>query len=294
MIAESDLINPPINLKANPNQRVALIIQYLGTNFYGWQRQPNHPSIQQTIEDILTGLCGHKVTLHGAGRTDTGVHAYAQVAHFDTNSPIPASKWAKVLNSNLPSEILICESAPVNLSWHARFSAAWRRYRYMIFNHPLRNLFIQHQSWHYYLDTLNSELMQQALTPMLGNHDFTALQRTGSKRGHGWLTVKDAICWRDRDCVYVEMRASGFLYGMMRLLIGLLVEVGRSRLAVDEFTNIWQKRRRCDVRYAAPPQGLCLLDIGYNENPFVTDFFKFPNFASPNFSSHICSSSVNL
>jgi tRNA pseudouridine38-40 synthase len=275
MSVEPTPANPPVS------QRVALIIQYLGANFYGWQRQANKPSVQQTIEDTLTKLCGHKVTLHGAGRTDTGVHACAQVAHFDTTSPIPASKWAKVLNSNLSTGILVCESAPVSLDWHARFSASWRRYRYIIFNAQLPNLFIQHQSWHYYLDTLNQDLMQQALTPMLGNHDFSALQRAGSKRAHGWLTVKDAMCWREGDCVYVEMRASGFLYGMMRLLLGLLVEVGRSRLSVAEFTNIWQQRRRCDVKYAAPPHGLCLLDVGYNNYPFATDVFKFPNCSSP-------------
>jgi len=270
-------------------QRVALIIQYLGANFHGWQRQSNKPSVQQAIEDILTKLCNHNVVLHGAGRTDTGVHACAQVAHFDTDSPIPAHRWAKVLNANLPPEILVCESAPVNSDWHARFSAAWRRYRYTIFNTNLPNLFIQHQSWHYYLAGLNQELMQQALTPMLGNHDFSALQRSGSKRAHGWLTVKDALCWREQDCVYVEMRASGFLYGFMRLLVGLLVEVGRSRLSVAEFTNIWQQRRRCDVRYAAPPHGLCLLDIGYNENPFGAANFFNANSFHPS-----CSSSVNL
>lgn len=265
-----------------PIQRVALIIQYLGASFHGWQRQANKPSVQQTIEDTLTQLCHHKVVLHGAGRTDTGVHAAAQVAHFETNSPIPAHRWAKVLNANLPSEILVCESAPVSSNWHARFSAIWRRYRYIIFNAQLPNLFIQHQSWHYYFDRLNQDLMQQALTPMLGNHDFSALQRSGSKRAHGWITVKDALCWRQEDCVYVEVRASGFLYGMIRLLVGLLVEVGRSRLSVVEFTNIWQERRRCDVKYAAPPQGLCLLDIGYNDNPFLTaDFLKFPNCSSP-------------
>ncbi len=273
------MIAEPLSL---PTQRVALTIQYLGKNFHGWQRQANKPSIQQTIEDILMSLCHHKVTLHGAGRTDTGVHAYAQVAHFDTTSPIPATRWAKVLNSSLPSEILVSESAPVSPDWHARFSAAWRRYRYTIFNAPIPNLFIQHQSWHYYLAVLNQDLMQQALSPMLGNHDFSALQRTGSKRAHGWITVQDALCWREGDYVYIEMKSSGFLYGMMRLLVGLLVEVGRSRLSVTEFTNIWQQRRRCDVRYAAPPHGLCLLDIGYNDNPFVTaDFFKFPNCSSP-------------
>lgn len=265
----------------HPTQRVALLIQYLGTNFYGWQRQAGDRSIQQTIEDILTQVCGHPVVLHGAGRTDTGVHAAGQVAHFDTTSPIPAARWAKVLNSNLPSDILICESVAVSQGWHARFSAIWRRYRYMILNHALPNLFIQHHSWHYYLGVLDQDLIQAAMTPMLGNHDFSALQRAGSKRGHGWLTVLQTQCWREQNFVYVEVKASGFLYGMIRLLVGLLVEVGRSKLSVEEFTQIWQQRRRHDVKYAAPPHGLCLLDVGYNDHPFIT---KFP----------ICLSPVNL
>ncbi len=249
-------------------KRIALVIHYLGTNFHGWQRQSNGSSVQQIIEDILTKVCGHSVVIHGAGRTDTGVHASGQVAHFETDSPVPPEKWSKVLNSYLPCDILIRESAAVSSEWHARFSACWRRYRYTIFNATVPNLFIQHHSWHVYLDRLDHDAMQQALMPMVGHQQLTALQRAGSKRAHAWLTVIDAACWRDQDFVYVEMRASGFLYGMMRLLVGTLVEIGRSRLSVAEFTNIWQQQRRCDVRYAAPPHGLCLLDVGYNENPF--------------------------
>jgi tRNA pseudouridine38-40 synthase len=253
---------------ALPLRRIALVIHYLGTNFHGWQRQANGTSVQAAIEDALTKICGHLVVIHGAGRTDTGVHACGQVAHFETDSPVPPEKWAKLLNSYLPSDILIQESAAVNFDWHARFSACWRRYRYTIFNTSLPNLFIQHTSWHYYLHRLNQTVMQEALAPMLGKQELAALQRAGSKRPHAWLTVLDALCWRERDFVYIEVRASGFLYGMMRLLVGTLVEVGRSRLTVAEFTDIWQQQRRCDIRYAAPPHGLCLLDVGYNQNPF--------------------------
>lgn len=251
-----------------PLQRVALVIQYLGTNFHGWQRQANHASIQQTIEDILTRVCGHKVVLHGAGRTDTGVHAAAQVAHFDTTSPVPPRRWAKVLNTYLPPDILIRESALVTSDWHARFSACWRRYCYTIFTAAIPNLFVRDYSWHYYLNPLDQNLMQSALGLMLGKQNLAALQRAGSKRPHAWLTVQEATCWRQGDFVYVEMQASGFLYGMMRLLVGLLVDVGRSHLSVLEFTDIWQQQRREAVRYAAPPQGLCLMSVGYTDDPF--------------------------
>jgi tRNA pseudouridine38-40 synthase len=252
-----------------PMQRIALKIQYLGNGYYGWQRQANHASVQQTIEDTLTRLCGHNVIIHAAGRTDTGVHAAAQVAHFDTNSPIPATKWAKVLSAHLPSNILVRESVAVEISWHARFSASWRRYRYAIYTAKLPNLFIQDYSWHFYRDRLDRELIQQALTPMLGEQDLAAFQRAGSKRSHARLNLHEAICWRDRDFIYIEVQASGFLYGMMRLLVGTLVEVGRSRLSVAEFTKIWQEQQRSAIKYAAPPHGLCLLRIGYPENPFA-------------------------
>jgi len=249
-------------------QRVALVIQYLGGQFHGWQRQANSPSVQQTIEDLLTQICRHKVVIHGAGRTDTGVHAAAQVAHFETDSPVPPAHWAKVLNAYLPKDVLIRESVAVPQDWHARFSATWRRYRYTIFTATTPNLFVRDYSWHYYLNRLDQDLMQTALMPMLGKQNLAALQRAGSKRPHAWLTVQEGLCWREADFVYVEMQASGFLYGMMRLLVGLLVEVGRSRLTVAEFTDIWQHQRRQDVRYAAPPQGLCLLGIGYDYQPF--------------------------
>jgi tRNA pseudouridine38-40 synthase len=249
--------------------RVALLIQYLGTRFYGWQRQPNHLSVQQVIEDTLTKICGKQVTIHGAGRTDTGVHGAAQVAHFDTDSIIPADRWAKVLNTYLPKDISIQASVEVTNGWHARFSAIARRYRYTIYTHALPNLFVRDFSWHFYHELLNLTMMQDALDPLIGEQNLAALQKAGSSRPHALVDVRELKCWRDGDFIYVEVEASGFLYGMMRLLVGTLVEVGRSRLTVTEFTRIWQQQRRQDIRYAAPPQGLCLLGIKYSVDPFA-------------------------
>jgi tRNA pseudouridine38-40 synthase len=250
-------------------RRVALVIQYLGTHFYGWQRQPNHPSVQQTIEEAIAKVCGKVTVLHGAGRTDTGVHAAALVAHFDTSSLIPPHRWAKVLNAYLPEGILICGSTEVAGDWHARFSATWRRYRYTIYTAAIPNLFVKQFSWHYYHDRLNEQLIHQALQPMLGEQDMAAFQRAGSSRPHSRLDLQEAICWRDRDFVHVEVQASGFLYGMIRLLVGQLVDVGCQRLSIEAFTSRWQEKRRIEVKYAAPPQGLCLLAIGYADNPFA-------------------------
>jgi len=255
--------------KSSSPRRVALAIQYLGTHYYGWQRQPNHRSVQQTIEEVISEICVKPTVLHSAGRTDTGVHASAQVAHFDTSSMIPPHKWEKVINSYLPDDILICRSTEVASDWHARFSATWRRYRYTIYTATSPNLFVSRFSWHYYHDRLNESLIHQALQPMLGNQDMAAFQRAGSSRPHSRLELQEALCWRDGDFVHIEVQASGFLYGMIRLLVGQLVDVGRSSLAIADFTDIWKQQRRTEVKYAAPPQGLCLLSIGYADNPFV-------------------------
>jgi tRNA pseudouridine38-40 synthase len=254
--------------------RVALLIQYLGTRFYGWQRQPNHPSVQQVIEDTLTKICGNQIVIHGAGRTDTGVHGAAQVAHFDTTSIIPAERWAKVLNTYLPKDISIQASVEVDNGWHARFSAIARRYRYTIYTHALPNLFVRDFSWHFYHQPLSLTMMQAALDPLIGEQNLAALQKAGSSRSHALVDVREVKCWRDSDFIYVEVEASGFLYGMMRLLVGTLVEVGRSRLEVAEFTQIWQQQRRHDIRYAAPPQGLSLLEIKYPDDPFANSFIN--------------------
>ena len=253
---------------SNGMQRIALVIQYLGDRFHGWQRQPRYCTIQEEIETVLESVLGHPITLHGSGRTDAGVHAAAQVAHFDAPVAIPPHRWTDILNHRLPSGILIRASAAVATDWHARFSAAWRRYRYTIYTDCRPNLFVETLSWHYYFDTLDESLMQTALDPMIGHHHLAAFHRAGSSRAHSWVDIHAAECVRHGNFIQIEIQASGFLYGMMRLLIGLLVEVGRGWRSPSDFTEIWQNQRRDLVKYAAPPHGLCLLRVGYPDFPF--------------------------
>ncbi|BAS55918.1 tRNA pseudouridine synthase A [Leptolyngbya boryana NIES-2135] len=254
-------------------QRIALLIQYLGTRFYGWQRQPNHRSVQEEIETAIASVVGYPVVIHAAGRTDTGVHAAAQVAHFDVMTLIPAHRWADVINARLPDDVLIRASAQVPADWHARFSASWRRYRYTIYTEARPNLFARSLSWHYYHAPLDESKMQQALAPMIGRHHMSAFQRANSSRPHAWVDLQFAECVRQDSFLYIEVQASGFLYGMMRLLVGLLVEVGRGDRSVESFTQLWQNERRHEVRYAAPPQGLCLLRVGYPDMPFPPELW---------------------
>lgn len=251
-----------------PAQRVALVIQYLGTHFHGWQRQPQQRTVQEEIETALEAVLEQPVRIHAAGRTDSGVHAAAQVAHFDAPIHIPASRWASILNARLAGDVLIRASSIVSPTWHARFSALWRRYRYTLYTDPRPNLFIRPFAWHYYYEPLDEALMQDALSPLVGRHHLAAFHRAGSDRPHSWVDVQAAECRRDGSLVYIEVQASGFLYGMMRLLIGMLVQVGRGLRSPLSFTEVWENEHREQVKYAAPAQGLCLLRVGYPEFPF--------------------------
>lgn len=252
-------------------QRIAMVIQYLGTAFHGWQRQPAQRTVQEELEAALTSVLGYPTNICGAGRTDTGVHAAAQVAHFDACSLIPSQRWAQVLNTRLPEDILVRASTSVSSSWHAQFSAIWRRYRYTVYTDTRPNLFVRPFSWHYYHDVLDVESMKQALQPLLGRHHLSAFHRAGSGRAHSWVEVQDVQCERQGPFIHIEVQASGFLYGMMRLVVGLLVEVGRGWRSPAEFTELWQQERRDLVKYSAPAKGLCLLRVGYPESCFPLD-----------------------
>jgi tRNA pseudouridine38-40 synthase len=270
-------------LETNNQSRVALVIQYLGTHFYGWQRQPYHRSVQEEIEKVLSTVEHRPVTLHAAGRTDTGVHAAAQIAHFNATSPIPAHRWAAILNSRLPEDILIRASAAVDPNWHARFSASWRRYRYTIYTDACPNLFVRPFCWHYYHAPLDESLIQAALTPLIGKHHLAAFHRANSGRSHSWVDVQAAQCYRNDSFIHIEIQANGFLYGMVRLLVGMLVQVGKGELHPSHFTDLWVEQRREEVKYSAPAKGLCLLRVGYPDSPFPPEiwFDTQPKFLLP-------------
>lgn len=252
---------------------MALVIQYLGTHFHGWQRQVKQRTVQEEIEHAIAQVLQFHVTLHGAGRTDAGVHAAAQVAHFDQTSPIPPERWATILNARLPEDIIIRASAKVSPRWHARFSARWRRYRYTIYTDSQPNLFVKPYSWHYYYVPLQESLMQEAVKPLIGKHHLAAFHRAQSSRNHSWVEVQAFDCYRRGPFVHFEIQANGFLYGMVRLLVGMLVEVGSGKRSLSNFQDIWVNQKREEVKYAAPAKGLCLLRVGYPEFPFPEDLW---------------------
>ena len=264
-------------------RRIALCLQYDGGHFCGWQRQPGQISVQETLDGAISALdpppSGSPLTAAlpsgqipcrstAAGRTDAGVHAAAQVVHFDCHGPIPAERWAAALNGRLPASIRVRAGAAVRPDWHACFSAQYRRYRYTIYNGRRPNLFLAPYSWHRYQRRLQEQRMLELLQELLGHHDFAAFQRAGSKRAHSCTTVQAVELSRDGDLLNLEIQATGFLYGMVRLLVGQLVAVGEGRLEPAHFRRRWQQQLRQEVKEAAPPQGLCLLRVGYGEPVF--------------------------
>ncbi|MEN9202824.1 MAG: tRNA pseudouridine(38-40) synthase TruA [Thermostichus sp. DG_1_6_bins_120] len=259
--------------------RIALRVQYLGSSFHGWQRQVAHRTVQGVLEEAIASRAGHEVTVHGAGRTDAGVHAAGQVAHFDTTSTIRPGDWSRILNACLPDDVVVLASVQVSDTWHARFSAIWRRYRYLILNREQPDVFWRLFSWHVRWP-LQVERMSEALNSLLGEHSLEAFRCTGSQRAHSLVQVQEVLCQRLGEMISIEVQASGFLYRMMRLLVGSLQVVGRGELSPQEFVRLWQHNdwRLMRTRYSAPPQGLCLTDVGYVTDPFGQLFAHSPPF----------------
>ena len=271
-------------------RRIALSLQYDGSGFSGWQRQPNTISVQEALEDaisILDPLSPAKAI--AAGRTDAGVHAAGQVVHFDSCGPIPISSWASALNGRLPEKIRVREAVSRPLQWHACHSATYRRYRYTIYNAILPNLFLSPWSWHRYKFRLDEELMKVALEGLLGFHDFFAFQRAGSKRPHSWTTIQAVQIERFGDLLVIEIQASGFLYGMVRLLVGQLVALGEHRINLKIFEKRWKECLRLEVKEAAPAKGLCLVRAGYQDLIFseAAWYDSFPSYSIQSIDSPI-------
>ncbi|AGY58164.1 tRNA pseudouridine(38-40) synthase TruA [Gloeobacter kilaueensis] len=256
---------------AQATRRLALRIQYLGGGFYGWQWQPGQRTVQQCLEAAIEKIQRQPVRCSAAGRTDTGVHASAQVVHFDTEKRLVPETWRRALNAVLPEDIAVQDAAWVPPDWHARFSALWREYRYCIYNSTVPDLFVRSTSWYYPYSTLDERAMASALDTLKGQHDFRAFRRAGSNRSHSLVRIDEVECRRAGQLITVRVRANSFLYGMMRLLVGALAEVATGRWSVQRFAELWQSGNREAIKYAAPPQGLCLVGVGYPVDPFRTN-----------------------
>ncbi len=245
-------------------------LSYKGTAYCGWQRQPDMPTVQQTIEQALTKLLRTPIEIVGAGRTDTGVNASYYVAHFDADVEVDLQQLHYKLNMMLPKDIAIFSVTPVADGAHARFDARQREYRYYIC--PTKNPFRRYSAWLYYV-SLDVEKMNQAAAKLLEYDDFTSFAKLNSNNKTNICRVMDAHWSVEADGVLVfTIRADRFLRNMVRSIVGTLVDVGRGRYSVEEFCKIVEAKDLSLSSAGAPAQGLFLSDVVYSEETFTKTF----------------------
>jgi tRNA pseudouridine38-40 synthase len=244
--------------------RIKLVIEYNGEKYCGWQRQENAISVQQVIEQALKKLTGAKTAVTGAGRTDAGVHALGQVAHFDTKSAIPPEKFSYALNLILPRDIRIKESSLVDESFHARFSATAKEYRYTIYNHEHASALYDGMSLHV-RQKLHIENMRRAANFFFGVHDFQAFMASGSDVKDTVRTIHHIMITQDGPFIRLEIVGDGFLYNMVRIIVGTLIEVGKGRMNCEEVKTILDGRDRHYAGPTAAAKGLMLVRVYYDD-----------------------------
>jgi tRNA pseudouridine38-40 synthase len=246
-------------------QTFKLVVEYDGTAYHGWQRQTSDRTIQAEIEKALAIMTRQKVALAASGRTDAGVHALGQVAHFACTTAITPVKFLKGLNSLLPADIVIISCEAVPATFHARYAARRKTYRYRILNRPVPTAVDTRFAWHL-RQPLDLDAMQAAAGHLTGEHDFKAFEGTGSPRSSTVRTIFRAELTRgDADYLIFEIEGDGFLRYMVRNIVGTLVEVGRGKLTADDFKAVLASRDREQAGATAPPQGLFLVSVDYND-----------------------------
>ena len=240
-----------------------LTIEYDGTNYLGWQVQPKGPTLQGALEEKLALITGERPRLTASGRTDAGVHALAQVAHFKTQSALQVASIQKALNSLLPADITIKKVEEVEEGFHARKHAKSKVYEYRVLNRDLRSPFLRRFAWHI-PQKLDLERMKEATHCLLGEHDFSAFRSVGSPTRTAVRKVLKAEWKRGKDgLLRFEIEATGFLKQMVRAIVGTLVEVGRRRMTAQDFSGILASKDRRKAGPTAPARGLFLREVKY-------------------------------
>jgi tRNA pseudouridine38-40 synthase len=244
-----------------------LTLAYDGTEFVGWQRQASGTSIQELLEQAFGRLEGHPVTVFGAGRTDAGVHAYGQVAHVSLHRAIDAATIVRALNNHLPSAVRVLDAVPMSPSFHARFDARAKRYRYRIWNQPVLHPFERLYTWHIPGPPLDVAAMATAAAVLEGTHDFAAFQTAGAETHTSERVLFVSRITAERPLITYDVRGTGFLRHMVRSIVGSLVEVGRGRYRPEWMTEVLQSKDRTRGGRTAPASGLFLVGVEYDERP---------------------------
>ncbi|MBD7912743.1 MULTISPECIES: tRNA pseudouridine(38-40) synthase TruA [Clostridium] len=243
-------------------KNIKLIIEYDGTKYGGWQKQNNSKTIQETIEKALSKSTGEVIELIGCSRTDAGVHARGMVANFKTSSSIPPEKFREAVNRNLPDDIAIIKSEEVALQFHSRYSCKGKTYSYTIINR-YEKLAIGKDYAYQVRDKLDIKSMEKACDFFIGRHDFSAFKSSGSSVKTSIRTISKLHLTQNDEKIEIYVSADGFLYNMVRIIVGTLIEVGKGKIRVDDIKSIIESKDRSKAGPCVKPNGLILEKVFY-------------------------------
>ena len=243
-------------------KNIKLTIEYDGSNYFGWQKQNNKETVQETIERAILAVTGEKINLTGSSRTDTGVHAKGMVANFKTNTSIPPNKIKFALNNKLPDDIVIINSEEVSEDFHSRYNSKGKTYCYTIINRRDRLALGRNYAYQFKWD-LDIERMKSACKYFLGEHDFCAFMSSGSSVKTTVRTINELYIENNKDEIKIFISANGFLYNMVRIIVGTLIMVGIGKISDKDITDIIESRDRTKAGACVPANGLTLEKVYY-------------------------------
>jgi tRNA pseudouridine38-40 synthase len=245
------------------SRRLKLIVAYDGAPFAGWQSQPHGNTVQDHLERAFKRVSGGVVRVHGAGRTDAGVHALAQCAHVDVLKFLPADHWIKALNALLPSAIRMLRCRNVSKDFHARLSAKGKIYRYRIWTAPILPPLEYRRAWHV-ARPLDVRILKAAAKHFVGTHDFAGFAANRGKPEPSTIRTINSVRVRKKGpCITIEFDGAGFLYKMVRLMVGALVKCALSKMHIEEITSRLNSGKVGSDRFVAPAEGLYLVRVRY-------------------------------
>ncbi|MGR3219599.1 MAG: tRNA pseudouridine(38-40) synthase TruA [Candidatus Anammoxibacter sp.] len=243
-------------------RNIKLSIEYDGTSYAGWQKQENATTVEGILEVSIGKVVGEKIVLCGSGRTDSGVHARAQIANFKTSSQIPSSRFPFAINANLPKDIVVREAHDVDDTFHSRFSAKTKVYQYTVYNSDIRTA-LNRDFCYFYNISIDFVVMGKGAQLLRGKHDFSSF-KTGALPGENNVReLKRLEIRRDGKYVYFTFEADGFLRYMVRRIVGVLLELGRGRISIKDLSFILASKNPSLGVPTAPAKGLCLMEVGY-------------------------------
>ena len=243
-------------------RNIKLIIEYDGKSFNGWQKQPDRLNIQGEIEKAIEEITGEKVDLTASGRTDAGVHSLGQTANFKTDSKIPTEKFAKAINSRLKKSIVIKSAEEVDEKFHSRYSVKSKTYRYIINNSENGTAIYRGLEYHVPMK-LDYEKMNEAIKYFVGEHDFKAFKASGTSSKSSVRKILDGSVRKEGERVIIEVTGTGFLYNMVRIISGTLLDVGLGKIKPEDIPSIIESKDRTKAGKTLPAHGLYLLQVNY-------------------------------